>query len=271
LRLLAIAHNDAGDPWLAETELRRALAVGEASLGPQHRDLTFTLTFLAEALDDQGRFEEAVAIDRRAVAIAEKTFGLGHQVLGEALVDLGVHLGHARHHDEAYDQIRRGEAILAKANGPDDPRFLLSLVQRGNLLSGQARWRDALALYQQAIPPLERAHFTRREITSAVIHQERGFLALHQPTRGLAALEQLAANLGELRPDLRVAVEFTLARALWDSGGDWRRAHELASHALEDIGDLARTHGDDIAQIERALASHRPGNASSPRPQARLR
>jgi tetratricopeptide (TPR) repeat protein len=207
-----------------------------------------------------------VAIDRRAVAIAEKTFGLGHQVLGEALVDLGVHLGHARHHDEAYDQIRRGEAILAKANGPDDPRFLLSLVQRGNLLSGQARWRDALALYQQAIPPLERAHFTRREITSAVIHQERGFLALHQPTRGLAALEQLAANLGELRPDLRVAVEFTLARALWDSGGDWRRAHELASHALEDIGDLARTHGDDIAQIERALASHRPGNASSPRP-----
>jgi tetratricopeptide (TPR) repeat protein len=270
LRLLGIAHNDAGDPRLAENELRRTLAIGEATLGPQHRDLTFTLTFLAEALDDQGRFEDAIALDRRAVAIAEKTLGLAHPVLGEALVDLGVHLGHGRHHDEAYDQMRRGEAILAKANGPDDPRFLLSLVQRGNLLSGQARWRDALALYHQAIPALERAHFTRRELTSAVIHQARGFLELHQPTRGLAALEELATKLDELRPDLRVAVEFTLARALWDSGGDRRRAHELASRALEDIGDLPRTHGDDIAQIERAMASHRL-DPSSPRPQARLR
>ena len=256
LHTLASAHIDLGHPALAEQALRRTLAIREASFGPQHPELAGNLIFLAQALDDQGKSEEAVALGRRAVMIGETAYGREHPNLGAMLVDLGAVLGHAGRYAEAADHMRRGEAILRKAHGPRSFQVMLALIERGNLLIRQSRWRDAVALYQQALPELERTQLARKELTTATINRELAFIELRQPARGLPPLEHLAARLDDLRPDLRAAAEFTLARALWDTGGDRRRACALATHALGGINQLDGIHRDDAAPIERWLASH---------------
>jgi len=72
----------------------------------------------------------------------------------------------------------------------------------------------------------------------------------------VALLERVASKLAEFAPDHRIAAEFTLARALWDSGGDHTRASALASHALAATHERAGASRGDGAQIQQWLARH---------------
>ena len=56
----------------AEPLHRRALAIDEKSLGPDHPDVAIGLNNLAELLRATNRFEEAEPLYRRAVAISER-------------------------------------------------------------------------------------------------------------------------------------------------------------------------------------------------------
>ena len=56
----------------AEPLLRRALAIDEKALGPEHPDTAATLNSLAELYNKQGRYAEAEPLYRRALAINEK-------------------------------------------------------------------------------------------------------------------------------------------------------------------------------------------------------
>jgi tetratricopeptide (TPR) repeat protein len=256
LNALANAHNDSGQPVRAEEELRHALAVREAALAPTHPLVLYNLCNLAAALDDQGRAAEAVALDRRVLATAEKAFGPEHRTFGFMLLDAAARLGHLGLHAEASERLRRAGVVFTKLNGPASLENTFVRTTRADLLFAQGRWREAAALYEPAIPVLEQAHVTRNEFTVWVIHFGQAALALHQPARALPALERLATRFDDLRPDLRIAAEFTLARTLWDTGGDRRQAHELASHALAAVGPQATTRPDDVRQIARWLARH---------------
>src|SRR4051794_6979804 len=95
---------------------------------------------------------------------------------------------------------------------------------RAGLLFEQAHCHGAAGPYGNAIPLLEAAHGFRNDVTLAVLRLRAAWPELRQPRRGLPLLERVARRLDELRPDLRVEIGFALARALWDSGGDRRRA-----------------------------------------------
>jgi tetratricopeptide (TPR) repeat protein len=256
LNALANSHNDSGEPARAEQELRRSLAIREASLGPHHASVVYNLGNLASALDDQGKSEEAVVVDARAVAVAEKAFGPEHPTFGLLLTDTAVHLRHADRLADASERLQRAEAILSKARGRDSFEMMFVRIARGDLLVRHSRWGEAAALYEQAIPALEKAQIVRSEVTISVINLGISALKLRQPARGLPALERLAQRLDDVRPDLRVAAEFTLARALWEAGSDRRRAHELATHALAAIRQIANARRDDMVHIEQWLAAH---------------
>ena len=253
---LATAHSDAGHPALAEQELRRALAIRQAALPPRHGDLAHNFNFLAMVLDDQGEPDEAVVAARRAVAIGEDAFGRDHPIYGSMLVQLGRYLGHVGRYPEAYEQLRRGEAIIARVNGPDDVEAMLARAERGGLLVRQARWREALAVYDRISSVLETSVIIRKDIARAIVGRAIALIELHQARRGLPALEKLASKLDEVRPDLRGEIEFTLARALWDSGGR-ARARLLADHARAGLEAAGGAHRDELSRIERWLARHR--------------
>ena len=62
----------------AEPLYRRALAIYEKALGPEHPDTATSLNNLARLYVGQGRYPEAEPLCRRALAIREKALGLEH-------------------------------------------------------------------------------------------------------------------------------------------------------------------------------------------------
>ncbi|MCK4886582.1 MAG: tetratricopeptide repeat protein, partial [Planctomycetes bacterium] len=62
----------------AEPLYRRALAIDEASFGPNHPDVARDLNNLAKLLRDTNRLDEGEPLMRRALAIFEKSLGAEH-------------------------------------------------------------------------------------------------------------------------------------------------------------------------------------------------
>jgi tetratricopeptide (TPR) repeat protein len=62
----------------AEPLFRRALAIREKSLGPDHPSVANSLTNLANLLYVSNRRAEAEPLFRRALAICEKSYGADH-------------------------------------------------------------------------------------------------------------------------------------------------------------------------------------------------
>jgi tetratricopeptide (TPR) repeat protein len=69
---------DRAQYWEAEPLFKRAIAIGEKTLGPEHPDLAIRLNNLAMLYQDQGKYEEAEPLFKRALAIYEQKFGSAH-------------------------------------------------------------------------------------------------------------------------------------------------------------------------------------------------
>ncbi|HKB36970.1 MAG TPA: tetratricopeptide repeat protein, partial [Gemmataceae bacterium] len=78
LNNLAAVHHVRGELSAGEPLYRRALAVKENLLGPEHIDVALTLSNLAALCWDQERTAEAEALYRRALAIYEPALGPWH-------------------------------------------------------------------------------------------------------------------------------------------------------------------------------------------------
>ncbi len=78
--------------------MRRALAITEKVLGPDHPGTATSLNNLAAILRDRGDYAGAEPLFRRALAIAEKALGPNHSLtrrIRENYEDLGRKLGGA--------------------------------------------------------------------------------------------------------------------------------------------------------------------------------
>ena len=62
----------------SESLIRRALAIGEASYGPDHPTVAIRFNNLAQLLQDTNRLGEAEPLMRRALAIGEASYGPDH-------------------------------------------------------------------------------------------------------------------------------------------------------------------------------------------------
>jgi tetratricopeptide (TPR) repeat protein len=63
---------------------KRALAIDEKALGPEHPAVAIRLSNLATLYNDQGRYAEAEPLYKRALAISEKVFGPEHLDVAKA-------------------------------------------------------------------------------------------------------------------------------------------------------------------------------------------
>src|SRR5262249_16063197 len=72
----------------AEPLFKRALAIREKALGPEHPDTAGGLNNLALLFSDQGCYEEAEPLYKRALAIREKVLGPEHPHTPTSLTNL---------------------------------------------------------------------------------------------------------------------------------------------------------------------------------------
>jgi tetratricopeptide (TPR) repeat protein len=200
----------------AQRAYRRAVALKEKALGPDHPDVALSLNNLSDELLAGGDARAALEPNSRAIAIVTQAFGPESGQLGRLLSNRGEVLNALGRSREALPLFDRSLQVWPRAIGADSELLAYPLTGKGEalLLLGRAR---------EAIAPLERA------------------LALR------VATHETRSPLGDTR--------FALARALWDSGGDQTRARALAAAARDDFAALPPNPASR-ARAEAWLAAH---------------
>jgi tetratricopeptide (TPR) repeat protein len=138
---------------LAETErnYRRALAIDEKSLGPEHALVANRIIDLAVLLHKTNRLAEAEPLYRRALEINEKNLGSEHPMVAVALNNLAMLLLATNRFAEAEPLMRRALAIDERNLGPDDMSVAVRLNNLALLLQSTRRLAEAELLYQRAL------------------------------------------------------------------------------------------------------------------------
>jgi tetratricopeptide (TPR) repeat protein len=229
LQNLGTARDQIGEHARAEADLRRALAISTASLTPEHPEIAEIHTMLARVLSHGDKPEDALAIGRTGIALAEAAYGSASAELATHRLSFAGVLGDAGKLGDADAMLARAETTFAKLDARGD--LARTWVARGDLQLRRARWREAIALYERALPILETTEASDEPRIRAQAHLGIAYLRTNRAKPALAVLERPHAT-AHVSPGLRATHDFALAQALWAGGGDRVRARELADRAI---------------------------------------
>jgi hypothetical protein len=126
--------------------------------------------------------------------------------------------------------------------------------KRGNHLEAVALCHTSIRLYDEALDrPDPRVSFPSRVLALALLELDR-------PSEAVAPLERalLLHGTGSYDATERPKTQLALARALWTSGHDRRRAVELATAARTELERSPRASPVELAEVNEWLRLHRP-------------
>jgi tetratricopeptide (TPR) repeat protein len=138
----------------AEPLYRRALAVYEKTLGPDHSSVASALNNLAQLLQATNRLSEAEPLMRRALKIDEDSFGPDHPDVAIDLNNLAQLLQATNRLSEAQPLLKRVVEIFEKVEretGHQHPNYATSLNNLAQLLQATNRLSEAEPLMRRAL------------------------------------------------------------------------------------------------------------------------
>ena len=246
-------------PQQAEMWMRLSKAILDR-LGPGHeRVRAWAANNFAGALWMTGDFERALGFARQAIALKEQVMGKHHPdvalswgTLSSILQEQGHPLGALEGTDRALD-------ILGRNGDPESDQFAAEQTTRGEALVDLGRGSEAEAAFTIALRIYER-HGDDADRMRSFALQGIGNARLIQgpPDAAIPPLEE-ALRIREAREPVKILIaetRFSLARALWESGRDRKRAVRLGLQART----VLSTHR--FPRRERAvvqwLADHKP-------------
>ena len=115
---------------------KRALAMRQKALGPDHLAVGGSLEFLAVLYYRQGRYATAVSLCRRALEVYEKALGPENPSIANALNNLAQQYRAEGRYADAETLYQRSLAIREKGLGPDHPSLAPRARQPGRALQG---------------------------------------------------------------------------------------------------------------------------------------
>ncbi|KFE58909.1 tetratricopeptide repeat protein [Hyalangium minutum] len=252
LNILGNALMELGRSEEARAAFARELAIREKVLGPEHPSVAISLASLGLALGELGRYEEAHQMHTRALMLREKMLGAEHPRVATLLANLSSLLDMMGRYEEARQLGERALAVRLKALGPDNPDVALSLSSVGDALRDLGRGAEAREKYTRAIELQEKVlPPDHPERFGPLLGMGKLLLAEGSPVEARPWLERALAVAPVAR---RARVQFPLARALWDGGGERPRAVELASQAREFWSRQRRA--SDAKQVSQWLDAH---------------
>jgi eukaryotic-like serine/threonine-protein kinase len=214
-RAEAIARHALGDIWRqwrrfpqAEAHLRRAVALREQQLGPDHPDTHTSLNSLGLALVEMGRPAEAIPLQETVLAKLQATLGPDHPVTLRSMNNLSyAYLGTGQM-DKVLPLL---EQVLAKAQttlGPEHPHTLsyMNNLASSYLKAGQPD--KAMSFLEQAwekrkrtVPPDQRLP-DYQQVRNVLYNLSEAYIAARQPDKVLALWDGVLAEVRQqLRPD----------------------------------------------------------------------
>jgi CHAT domain-containing protein/Tfp pilus assembly protein PilF len=219
----------------AEPLYKRALAIHEKALGPDHPDVANSLGNLALLYQEEDRYADAEPLFKRALAIQEEALGPDHPGVAGALNNLaGLYEDEGRYAD-AEPLYKRALEIKQKALGPAHPDVALALNNLAVLYDDEGRYADAEPLYKRAIAIREKVlgpdhpDVAASLSNLAVVYRKQGRYADAEPLYKRA----LAIRKTALGPDhpLVAPVLNNLAE-VYSAEGDYADAELLHKQAL---------------------------------------
>jgi serine/threonine-protein kinase len=241
-----------GDCWAAKPLFERAVAISQKSQGPGHPDTGASLGNLGNVLRRTGDYAGAVATHRRALAIKEEALGPDHPSVASSLTNLGNALFDTGDYDGALAAHQRALAIKEKAFGPDHLDVVSALIGVGRDLVQKNQIDAALPMIARAIAIREnKLGPTHAELGGVLLVLGEAHLARGALAEAVTVLERALA-LGN--PESMNELRLTLAEALFRSGKDRRRAHDLAEEARAAYERMRHPVG--LSRAKRWLAEH---------------
>ena len=184
----------------AIADYRRALAIGESTLGREHPMVASLLVNYGDALESQNKTDEALAHIRRAEQVAEHALGPLHPMLATISIDLGNLLEAAKHDlDGAVAEYRRARAIWTAALGADSPNVGTCDFRLGEVAMQRGHPDEAEALFQRALDSWEKKLGSDHPSLSAALNGlGDALLAEHHPAQAAERLSARARPAGEI-------------------------------------------------------------------------
>jgi len=219
----------------AEPLYRRAAAICEQCLGPEHPDTVLILSNLAELYRAQSRYEEAEPLYQRALAICKTVLGLEHLNTATVLSNLALLYRAQGRYADAEPLHKQVLAITEKALGLDHPDTATALNNLAAHYDVQGKYGEAEPLYKQALAIRETALGPAHPLTGncinnlAEIYRKQGEYGKAEPLheRALAVAEQA---LGADHPDM--AISLNNLALLYHAQGRYGEAEPLFKRAL---------------------------------------
>ncbi|MCH7768571.1 MAG: tetratricopeptide repeat protein [Nitrospinae bacterium] len=140
----------------AESLIKRALAIKEKALGPDHPYLARRLNNLAELYRAQGQYAKAEPLYQRALANNETAWGPDHPSVATSLNNLAVLYNDQGQYAKAEPLYKRALAIKEKALEPDHPSLATSLNNLAVLYRAQGQYAKAEPLFKRALAVREK-------------------------------------------------------------------------------------------------------------------
>jgi tetratricopeptide (TPR) repeat protein/predicted Ser/Thr protein kinase len=203
---------------IALAHYERAITLVEGAFGKDTAKIGPMLTNIAVLHSSQGDMHKAAEVNRRVLAIEIEALGDDHPYVGNDHNNLGDTLYRLEEYDEAEKHFRRAIEIWVVKLGDDHPSLAFALTGLGVTLAAQERYSEAIELFERAI-----AIRTAKKVEPRVLARS----------------------------------QFTLAMALWESGGDKKRALKLSDEALANFR-AGEVHGQ-VEAVQQWQAQARAG------------
>jgi tetratricopeptide (TPR) repeat protein len=143
--------------WEAEPVYKRALAIYDRPLAPDHLGVAIVLNNLAELYGAEGKFAEAEPLMKRALIIAEEALGPDHPDLAAPINNLASLYYSQGKFAEAEPLMKRALIIDEKALGTDHPNVAGSLNNLAELYDAEGKYGEAEPLLKRALTISEKA------------------------------------------------------------------------------------------------------------------
>jgi tetratricopeptide (TPR) repeat protein len=239
-----------GNVVRAEVLFKRALAIEERALGPEHVDVAGSLNNLAVLYQNQHRDTDAEALYKRALAILEKVHGPDDPDIATILVSIATIYRNQGRYADAVPLNIRALAIQEKVLGPYNPDIATSLINLAELYRSLSRNADAMPLNIRALAIQEKVlgpdspdvAETLTNLAALYLDQRRYVDSEPLFKRALAILEKVR---GPDDPD--IAASLNNLAMMYDEQGRHAFAEPLYKRALE--------------IVEKALGPDNPGVA----------
>jgi tetratricopeptide (TPR) repeat protein len=214
-----------GRPRAGIPKARQAVALREAARGPEHGDVSESLSTLADLLQEAGDYPAARALYERALATNEKIFGPVHARTASSLNVLGYAVYFAGDLVQARKLVERGLAIRESVFGPDHLVPTYSLNNLGLILNAQGDLAGARAAFERALAIRERVSGPDHPLTAIVLGNLADVLRDSGDRAGARRLLERAVKIREAHGPTRAGAGNP--RAPDGTGAFRRRQHAL--------------------------------------------